>query len=210
LDQLPDSSWTYVSHKTKLIHAGTIPEIPQFDVSTYRQNRYVTDSLLAIKGYLLALSLPYADKAKAGAIKKAALLSQEVAGIPFIVISGSGEGQTAALLQEHGLDAPAYFLDAKVLYTMVRSNPGLSLLYDATVVAKWSAFDIPSPAALKQLMGRDWEVAAAKSRIRENLTIEIMAIGLLLLFALLHSVFHRHHTRKSNRHDTDPSVSKAV
>ncbi|MCL1973334.1 MAG: DoxX family protein, partial [Bacteroidetes bacterium] len=123
MDNLPDSDsgWSYVSYKTKLIQAGTIPEIPQFDVSTYKGNRYMTDSLLSIKGYLLVMSIPYADQAKGSALTKAVKLSQELGDLPFVVISGSLETHTSILLQAYGLDLPTYSSDPKTLYTMARA-----------------------------------------------------------------------------------------
>jgi len=191
IDELPDSSWTYVSAKTKLIKAGAIPAINFFDISTYGRRKYVTDSILSIKGYLLVLSVPYADRAHTGAMEKTSALLQGVPDLPMIAISGSDEAQIVDLLRAHGIEIPAYFSNAKTLYTMVRANPGLTLLYDATIVAKWSAYEVPSSATVKQLMSRDWEETATKSQIWARLSAEIFVVGLALLLALLRFIFRR-------------------
>ncbi|MCL2727574.1 MAG: DoxX family protein [Bacteroidales bacterium] len=195
IDHLPDSTWTYLSAKTRLVKRGAIPEIPNFDVRTYR-GRYFTDSLLSIQGPLLILIVPYADKAQAKALDKAGTLYRHGTELPFIVMSGSNEEHTAALLLNHSIDAPAYFSDAKTLYTMIRANPGLMLLHDANVVAKWSARDIPSPSAMDNLLAQDWEIVSAKLRINEHLSIEFFAVILIILLMILHPIVHRLHKTK--------------
>jgi hypothetical protein len=187
-ENLPDESWNFVSAKTKLIKKGVVPEIPYLDISTWEGN-YITDSLLSIKGALLILTLPYTDKAQIKALEKTGALYQQITAqsdISFIVISGSGKLMTTATLHPYGIDAPSYFSDAKTLVTVARANPGLILLYDATVVAKWSAFDIPSWPTLKNLLDQDWEMVSAKFRMMEHLSIEFFAVLLTLLLAFLH------------------------
>ena len=192
-ENLPDSTWSYVSSKTKLIHPGVIPEIPNLDVSNH-QGRYITDSLLSIKGSLLVFTIPYTDKAWAKAFEKAGALYQQLDknhNISFIVISGSGEQMTSETLQPYGLNTPRYFSDPKTIYTMVRSNPGLMLWYDAHVVAKWSAYDIPSYPELKQILDQDWELFSTESKMMGRLKAQIFCLSLLLLIAGLCWVFRR-------------------
>ena len=192
-ENLPDSSWSFVSTKTKLIHRGTIPEIPGLEVSTYR-GRYITDSLLSIKGALLIFTVPYADKANAKAFEQAGAVYREVSGrmdISFIVVSGSHEEMTLAALAPHNITAPRYLSDPKTLYTMVRSNPGLMLWYDANVVAKWSAYDFPSYQEIKDILEQDWEIVSTKSRMMVSLSTKLYGIVLILLLAGLCRVFRR-------------------
>jgi len=198
LDNLPDSSWTYVSHKTKLIKAGAIPAIPHFDISAYSDNRYVTDSLLSIRGWVLFFTIPHVDKGHEKAFKKAGALYRQIteqSAIPFITISGSGEAATQSLLHQYGVTSPLFFSDPKSVYTMVRTNPGLMLLYDASVVAKWSNIDIPSYQALERILVQDWEIVSAKARIKEKLSVEFFALFLILLLGGLHLTF-RHLSKK--------------
>ena len=194
MDNLPDSTWTFLDHKTKMIKRGAIPEIPNFDVRA-ANGEYCTDSLLSIKGPLLVLVLPNAEKSRTKGVDKAAALYKQLAELPFLAISGSNSNQTLPVLQSFGIDAPVYFSDPKTLYTMIRSNPGLMLLYDAHVVAKWSAWDIPSAASLQNMVAQDWEVVSAKWKISERLSIEFMVVILIFLLFILYRVF-----RYTNKH----------
>jgi len=192
-DELPDSSWTFVSVKTRVLKRGAIPAIPSFEVRTYG-GKYITDSLLSVKGALLIFVVPYMDKAHPKALEEVGMLFKQVAehlNIPFVTLSGSGEEQTISRMKGNDLHTPLYYSDAKTLYTMIRSNPGLILLYDANVVAKWSAWDIPSFQSFSNLLDRDWEVVSAKAKISEHLTMELFAVSLILLLAILGYIFRK-------------------
>jgi len=203
----PDESWTFVKSKTRVIHHGTIPEIPNLEVSTYR-GESVIDSLLSIKGPLLILTIPYADKAQPKAFERAGALYPHLSGehprsdVPFIVISGASEEMTIATLQPYGITASRYLSDPKTIYTMVRANPGLMLLYDANVVAKWSGYDIPSYSEIKQLLEKDWELVSARSRIWGYLGVEISGAILILLLIGLCRIF-----RKSSKYHISEQLS---
>lgn len=49
-----------------------------------------------------------------------------------------------SFLSEVGLDVPFFFADATVLKTISRSNPGIWLLNQGTVVGKWHYNDVPN------------------------------------------------------------------
>ena len=199
MDNLPDSTWTFVDMDTRLVKMGALPQIPTFEVSSYQSGRYITDSLLSIRGPLLLFIVPHVDKAHPKAFEKAGTLYQQQAtqaNIPFIVLSGSGETLTASTLHPYGIAAPLYFADAKTLYTMIRANPGLMLLYNATVVAKWSAHDIPALPKIERLLAQDWEVVSATSRMTELLRISLSTILLLILLSALRLLF-KHVSRPS-------------
>lgn len=201
-ENLPDSSWSFVDSKVKLVQRGTIPEIPNLEVSTY-QGRPVTDSLLSIKGPLLIFTIPYADKARTKAFERIGALYPQLSkqlGIPFVVISGTSEEKTLATLQSYGVTPPRYLSDSKTIYTMVRANPGLILLYDANVVAKWSAYNIPSYLELKRILDQDWELVLTRSKIWNNLSVEISAVVLIILLLGLCWLFRN----SSKYHDTEP------
>ncbi|KQS26922.1 BT_3928 family protein [Dyadobacter sp. Leaf189] len=61
---------------------------------------------------------------------------------PIILTSGNSE-EIVAFLNAHQLNAPFYYVDATVLKTIMRSNPGLWLLKDGTVKGKWHYNDTP-------------------------------------------------------------------
>jgi hypothetical protein len=65
-----------------------------------------------------------------------------------MVLTSSGEQVFDAFRHEMQLSVPYYFVDATVLKTMIRSNPGLILLREGTVLGKWHGNDVPEVAKL--------------------------------------------------------------
>jgi uncharacterized membrane protein YphA (DoxX/SURF4 family) len=70
---------------------------------------------------------------------------------PIILTSGNSE-EIVQFLNAHQLDAPFYYVDATVLKTILRSNPGLWLLKDGTVKGKWHYNDTPTSQQVLDLV----------------------------------------------------------
>ncbi len=68
----------------------------------------------------------------------------EQAGIPFIVLTGSTYDAAEQFRHTYQTPYPFYLSDEIELKTIIRSNPGLVLLEDGVVKAKWSHRRIPS------------------------------------------------------------------
>jgi hypothetical protein len=64
-------------------------------------------------------------------------------GYSFAVITSSLPEKAHDFKTEHQLDADFYFADDISLKTMIRSNPGLILLNNGVVAAKWHYNDFP-------------------------------------------------------------------
>ncbi|PIQ46917.1 MAG: DoxX family protein [Cytophagales bacterium CG12_big_fil_rev_8_21_14_0_65_40_12] len=62
----------------------------------------------------------------------------------IIAITSSSGAQFEALRHEVQLAIPYFYSDATLLKTMIRSNPGLVLLENGTVIKKWHYNDIPA------------------------------------------------------------------
>ncbi|WP_025761314.1 BT_3928 family protein [Dyadobacter tibetensis] len=70
---------------------------------------------------------------------------------PIILTSGSSD-EIDRFLQSQQLEAPYYYVDATVLKTISRSNPGLWLLKDGVVRGKWHYNDSPSAGEVTKLV----------------------------------------------------------
>ncbi|MDX5348463.1 MAG: DoxX family protein, partial [Hymenobacteraceae bacterium] len=69
-----------------------------------------------------------------------------------MVLTSSSSQDFDIFRHEVNLAAPYYFADATVLKTMIRSNPGVMLLKNGTVVGKWSHNDTPKFEEVKELL----------------------------------------------------------
>jgi phosphoglycolate phosphatase-like HAD superfamily hydrolase len=65
-------------------------------------------------------------------------------GIEPVILTSGNSAEIEKFLSEHQLVAPYYYVDATVLKTISRSNPGLWLLKDGTVKGKWHYNDTPT------------------------------------------------------------------
>jgi uncharacterized membrane protein YphA (DoxX/SURF4 family) len=65
-------------------------------------------------------------------------------GYSFICLTNSIPGEIKQFRMAHGAAFDFYIADDVVLKTMVRSNPGLVLIKDGIVLAKWGFRDFPS------------------------------------------------------------------
>lgn len=72
--------------------------------------------------------------------------------VDAIILTASGEDVFEPFRHEYQLAAPYFFADATVLKTIIRSNPGLVLIQDGTVVGKWHHNDVPDAEIISQLI----------------------------------------------------------
>jgi uncharacterized membrane protein YphA (DoxX/SURF4 family) len=71
-------------------------------------------------------------------------------GYSFICLTNSFPGEIKQFRMAHGTAFDYYLADDVVLKTMVRSNPGLILLKDGIVLAKWGFRDFPAYDEIRQ------------------------------------------------------------
>ena len=105
----------------------------------------ITDSLLNERGYLFLLVSPHleqADDSQLDRINQVYEYAQEY-DYPFYCLTASSEKAIATWKEDTGGEYPCCHTDETTLKTMIRSNPGLLLLKDGTVIRKWSHNSLP-------------------------------------------------------------------
>ena len=143
LDEYPDSTWTFIDSRTVQTREGYVP--PIHDFSIVLEGNDITDEVLSDTSYTFLLVAPYleqADDSRLDLINETYEYCLEH-GYSFYCLTASG---TTA--QEHwrdmtGAEYPFCLTDATTLKTIIRSNPGLLLLKDGTVIRKWSHNNLP-------------------------------------------------------------------
>jgi len=65
-------------------------------------------------------------------------------GVEPVILTSGNSADIENFLSQHQLTAPYYYVDATVLKTISRSNPGLWLLKDGIVKGKWHYNDTPT------------------------------------------------------------------
>ena len=149
LDNYPDSTWTFIDSKTVQTAEGYVPPIHDFSIQT-RAGDDITDSILDRRGYtflLIAPDLSTADDGNFGAIDQLYEYCIEK-HIPFYCLTASGDKDIKHWEDITGAEYPFLLTDGTTLKTMIRSNPGLMLIKNGTILRKWSHNDLPDAADL--------------------------------------------------------------
>ena len=149
LENYPDSTWEFVDSKTIMIKEGFVPPIHDFSILSLSGDD-LTEDILQQKGYTFLLIAPYLEKAddsNFGPIDQIYEYAEEY-GYKFYCLTASGKQAIAHWQDMTGAEYPFYNTDAVTLKTIIRSNPGMLLLKDGTVIQKWSHNELPNDSEL--------------------------------------------------------------
>ena len=172
LDNLPDSTWTFVAVDT-LTRSGMYKSASK-PVLSFRDKDGNYQDERAVLGKVMVFSVYNPAKADWDRIRSQAAEARAAGATPLI-------------LTVPGEDAPdgVYYADYKPLITLNRANGGATYFNDGELISKWSPRDVPDGEDLKGLLDRE-PVAASTDfivgrRIRaQGFTVYLLALLLLL------------------------------
>ena len=188
-----DSTWTFVELKSELISEGEKPEIQDFAIIAYHKDKdgifvkrdNITKEFLSEKFSLLvvSLSLNGANEKKWTQIQSIADYAADNS-IDMRIVTSSDEDAIKQLYETMN-DSNLKFasMDELTLKTIIRSNPGLILLKEGVVQAKWSKNNLPNAAQMNKII--------SQSQIKEegltnnNSSSKLLITCLLFLFSLI-------------------------
>lgn len=157
LDNYPDSTWEYVDTRTVQTKKGYEPPIHDFALTSCDTGEDITEQVLTKKGYTFLLVSPrlaVADDSNFGDIDQIYEYA-EGNGIDFYCVTASANDEIERWRDLTGAEYQFCNADETTLKTMIRSNPGLMLLKDGTIIGKWSHNALPQTddltAPLQQL-----------------------------------------------------------
>ncbi len=187
LFDIPDETWTFVE--------ANYFNDTDFGVEENNMAEDITDLVLSDKGYSFLL-VSY-DIAKASMVNKEKInqLYDFATGnnIAFYCLTASSEEDVLKYIEKTGAMYSFYNVDAITLKTIVRSNPGLVLMKEGTILNKWSISDVPDVENFnRQLMGMSIERQVKKTNCYLSW---MLGFALMLFFTLLFLVV-KHLRRK--------------
>lgn len=157
LDNYPDSTWEYVDTRTVQTKKGYEPPIHDFALTSCDTGEDITEQVLTKKGYTFLLVSPrlaVADDSNFGDIDQIYEYAEEN-GADFYCVTASANDEIERWRDLTGAEYKFCNADETTLKTMIRSNPGLMLLKDGTIIGKWSHNTLPQTddltAPLQQL-----------------------------------------------------------
>lgn len=141
IDELPDSSWTFVDRKEK--KKVELPKMLDFSVLSGEED--LTEQVLSDSSYtflLVAPSLEKADDSRFDLINELYEYSLEH-GYAFYCLTASEDSAKQRWSAMTGAEYPYGFAEERMLKTMIRSNPGLVVIKNGVVTGKWSHNNLP-------------------------------------------------------------------
>lgn len=139
----------YTFKSMDLVNPEAEPKIT--DLSVWTDEDDFTEEMMI--GNKLLVVIYSSDKANTSILETISNLSKNLAeNIEPWILTSSGYSIFDPFRHEHQLAIPFYYADATVLKTMVRSNPGVILLSEGTVVGKWHYNDVPDLEEINELL----------------------------------------------------------
>ena len=202
LDEYPDSTWTFVDSKTYVKEEGYEPPIKDFTLLDPYTGEDVTEQILSDSVYTFLLISPYLGLADDGSIDLInELYDYSVENnYHFYCVTASLDEEIEQWKDRTGAEYPYLMGDEIMLKTMIRSNPGLMLLKEGTIVNKWSSLDLPDEYALT---GRLENIPLGRiQQLSMSYRLSIVFLWFfapLLLFTVLDNWYHLYRARKERR-----------
>jgi uncharacterized membrane protein YphA (DoxX/SURF4 family) len=136
----PDQKGEFIGVETSVIEEGYVPPIQDFQIEVNGEN--ITQKILDHKKLFMvvAYDLPHTEEEGFKAIEKLAKEAKNK-GYEVIGLTASNNEDQEKIINNFKLDFPFYQVDKKTLQTIVRANPGLLVLEDATITQKKHWFD---------------------------------------------------------------------
>ena len=154
LENYPDSTWTFIDSKTIQTKEGYTPPIHDFSIEDRKTGVNITSQVLNDKGFTFLLISPHLEKAddsNFGEIDQIYEFAQEQ-GCKMYCLTASGDQAIQRWIDMTGAEYPFCNTDEITLKTIIRSNPGLVLIKDATIIGKWSHNDLPNQDEIKKII----------------------------------------------------------
>ncbi|PCH71193.1 MAG: DoxX family protein [Bacteroidales bacterium] len=180
-----DTTWKYVDSEQIKIKEGYTPPIHDFSISN-DSNGDITNMVLQNKGYsflLISKDISEIDDESVSKINELSLYALNN-NIQFIGLTSSGSDEINEFTTSHELPFEFYNTDEIQLKTIIRSNPGLVLLKEGTILDKWHFRDFPKA---NQLQG---DLSAYSITKHQTLNINLFIISITSTLLLLIILFH--------------------
>lgn len=185
LDNYPDSTWTFIDSKTIQTKEGYVPPIHDFSITT-QEGEDITEQVLKHHGYTFLLIAPHleqADDSQFGDIDMIHEYARQQS-IPFYCLTASDSTGIRHWQDLTGAEYPFCMTDETTLKTIIRSNPGLLLLKDGTIIGKWGHNDLPSADKLNGPMSQ-LEIGQMPSGSNKKMVVLVVLLFLVPLFLLI-------------------------
>lgn len=179
-----DTTWKYKDRKDELIRKGYTPPIHDFSIST-AEGEDITKNIISDTSYsflFVAYNVAEVKPAIWKTIQEYYSFSIEN-NHKFYVLTSSPGSIIDSIKTMHKLTLDFYYTDETTLKTMIRSNPGLLILKNGTVLGMWHYNDFPPTSYFKgnilSVILTDFNKSVERKRVF------ILSLGFLVIIMAL-------------------------
>jgi uncharacterized membrane protein YphA (DoxX/SURF4 family) len=192
-----DSTWVFVDMRTNLVQVGERPAIDNFSIEALHHDEAtgvwivdndMTDLILSDPAYSFLMVSYSLDKMNTRRLKHFKEINElaKAIGIQFYLLTASPLNVIGEWENRHQTGFRIVHGDERVLKTMIRSNPGLMLLKEGTVVYKWANSEV---STIVGQLDKPWNEKQIAEFVyhRKHTTngTKLLIIGLLFLVPLM-------------------------
>lgn len=194
IDNLPDSTWTYVDAvTTRNVLSSEVETMPLpmvtsdgTDVSDYMINS-------SLDAFISVIYDSRINDASLAEIKDFSVrLENSGMGRLFVLCSADADF-AEHLVSEYGFEV--YRSDYKSLITLNRSNGGLVYVDSGEIIKKWPLRSLPGDEELEELKSLDPKEISVKEEIGDSLYWEILALSCILMLIVGNAVLKRYNIK---------------
>ncbi|WP_106830013.1 BT_3928 family protein [Parabacteroides pacaensis] len=185
-----DSTWKFIDQKSKLIKPGYEPPVKGFTIYNSDDNDITDEILQNNKGVflLIAPKLESASDSHLEEINDLYDFAKEY-GYSFYCLTASSPEQIQEWSDNTGAEYPFCFTDETILKTVIRSNPGVVLLKNGTILAKWSHYQLPEEEKIKPLVEGYLNATVVKAKEEGRIITNLLSFTLPLLLVWFYDFF---------------------
>lgn len=189
LDNIPDSTWTFVDAVSHLKGGATEDKSVDFSFMDSEGNA-VGNEIVKSSGPVFFISIYNAralgERAAGRMMELADTLNAH--GLKLYIISANTVEETQALFERYAaLEEMGYeilYADYKAVISFNRSSGGLTYVDNGVIVKKWARGNYPMKS-MEKLLTQDPEIITATAQIDERLFAEISLFIILFLIVII-------------------------
>lgn len=189
-----DPAWEFVRMENRLVRAGERPQIEQFVIESLYHDQAtgrwvvendITDIILSEPRYTFLMVSPSLNRVNARQLRHFEAINRyaQEHGYLFYLLTSSPLHEVGEWESRHRTGFRFLFSDERILITMIRSNPGLILLREGTVVNNWAASQVSEVSRLTVPLSETRLTEIGNER-RINI-LRLLIVGLLFFIPLL-------------------------
>ncbi|ASB50832.1 BT_3928 family protein [Alkalitalea saponilacus] len=174
-----DTTWVFIDSETRIIKEGYVPPLEALAFIDDEMGDITHDIIYHPEAVFLLIS-PDLTQMASKSIEPLSELAKAASEqfVPFYCVTASDSQVSARFEREYHTGFHFLSTDAITLKTMIRSNPGLIMIYDGVVIAKWHYNNLPEAEIMKNPLSY---ALTEKNQKRDNLVLWVHIFTLILI-----------------------------